>query len=86
MLIMLFQLLLRLAFALVHLATQIALGLATLAGRGIGALLGAAWRRWRNRSAHAIDRRAADPQPPPAPEATTPPRFTPRPLRPRPRR
>lgn len=84
--------LMRLALSCITLALRIALALAALAGRLLGYLILGIWRAWRHRRAGKVPLRAQhieisapqpDALPPPPPTVTT---FTPRPLRPRPRR
>lgn len=92
MLMMLMQLIIQLVFGLVMLAIRVALAIAYLFGALLGALLGTAWNAWRRRRAMAVplrspeiieDRGAVPPSPPPRPPRES---FTPRALRPRPRR
>ncbi len=92
MLMSLVLMLMRLALTCITLALRIALALAALAGRLLGFLILGLWRAWRNRRAGKVPLRAQhieisapqpDALPPPPPTVTT---FTPRPLRPRPKR
>lgn len=91
MLMALFQLLVRLAIACFLLAMRLVLAIAALIGTLLGHLLVGLWRYWRNRQAASVPLRAPKhitaevtelqsfPTPAPIP-------FTPRPLRPRPKR
>ena len=84
--------LMRLALTCITLALRIALALAALAGRLLGYLVLGIWRAWRHRRANKVSLRAQhieisapqpDALPSPSPTVTA---FTPRPLRPRPKR
>lgn len=91
MLMALFQLLVRLAITCITLALRLALAIAALIGTLLGHLIAMLWRSWRNRQANSVPLRApkqidpgtADPPALPAPTHST---FTPRPMRPRPKR
>jgi hypothetical protein len=91
MLALLIGLVIRLFFAMVTLAIRIAWAIGFVVGFIIGKLLTATWDAWRYRHAGQVPLRSPDtiPEaerlvPPPPPLTTT--SFTPRPLRPRPRR
>ena len=91
MLMSLIIMLIRLAISCLVLALRMALALAAIAGRLLGTLILGFWRAWRSRKGNKIALRndeielgTSPPKllpPPPAPTA-----FTPRPMRPRPKR
>ena len=91
MLMALVMMLMRLALTCITLALRIAVALAALAGRLLGYLILGVWRAWRHRRAGKVPLRAQQieisaPQPPalpPPPPAVA--KFTPRPMRPRPK-
>ena len=93
MFIALIQLFIRLAITCITLALRLVLAVAALVGRLLGHLIAGIWRSWRNRQAGKVALRAPmkiesttheqPAQPTPAPTAAT---FTPRPMRPKPRR
>lgn len=91
MLMALFLMLVRLALTCITLALRLALSLAALAGKIIGYLILGLWRAWHRRRAGNVPLRAQQIEiKTPPPEAPSPPAtkttFTPRPLRPRPKR
>jgi hypothetical protein len=89
----LIQLFIRLAITCITLALRLALAVAALLGRLLGHIIAGIWRSWRNRQADKVPLRAPmkienstpeqPAQPTPAQTAAT---FTPRPMRPTPRR
>jgi hypothetical protein len=92
MFIALVSMLIRLALTCFTLAMRVTLTVAALIGRLLGYLLLGIWRSWKNRQGGKVPLRAEQidintPQPPallpPSPNVTS---FTPRPLRPRPKR
>ena len=93
MLTALFSTVLRLVFTCAAMALRLTLALASLVGRLLGHLIALLWRSWRNRHAGKVPLRAAKQfdggaaerpaLPPPTSSIVA---FTPRPLRPRPKR
>lgn len=92
MLMALVFMLMRLALTCITVALRLAMSLAALAGKLLAYLLLGIWRAWRRRRTSKVPLRAQhieisapqpDALPPPPPTVTT---FTPRPLRPRPKR
>ena len=91
MVMALIMMIVRLAITCFTLAVRLALALAALVGKIIGYLIVGIWRAWRNRQDGKVPLRAPKQIESDAPERRTPTSsnvasFTPRPLRPRPKR
>jgi hypothetical protein len=92
MLAMLVQLIVQLVIGTVMLAVRIAMAIAHAFGVLLGTLIGALWRAWANRQFGKVPLRSSEfiggetNGTPPSPRAPQAPSFTPRPMRPRPRR
>lgn len=80
----LLNLVVRLVITIVSLAIRLALLAGMLLGQLLAFLVRAAWRAWRHRPAGSVAALAAD-EHRAASAPHSPPAFTPRPLRPRPR-